>query len=64
MSLEKQIKDYQLWLEAQDFISDAPRYYANEMLLEQIVAIVRTQIDDTAIEEISNLLTDAGRFDA
>ena len=36
MSLEKQIKDYQLWLSAQDFVADAPRYYANEIIVDKI----------------------------
>ena len=40
MSIEKQIRDYQLWLDAQDFVADAPRYYANELILNRIAELL------------------------
>ena len=40
MSIEKQIRDYQLWLDAQDFVADAPRYYSNELILNRIAELL------------------------
>ena len=38
MSIENDIRDYQMWLEEQDFLHDAPEYYVNALFVEAVRA--------------------------
>jgi hypothetical protein len=38
MSFEDDIRQYQMWLEGQDFIHDAPEYYVNALFVEAVRA--------------------------
>lgn len=57
MSIEKQIRDYKLWLDAQDFIADAPRYYANEIIIDKIQELYdAAESDSDFVSELAKVM--------
>lgn len=45
-SIEWQLLDFQMWQESQDWKHDAPRYYANDLILKKILEHIKTNADD------------------